>query len=176
MDLADHYEVRWVREPFQNPDLPQGFLTVEVLRRDARRQALELSLISRPRQRDVTDVIINVEMLIVHPHGMIRHRDISQPLAVARNEVQPRGDVVANLIDVDAAIGCPERPALERCPAGNVHGAGGGLHHEKRVVEEAETVVGMRRYGDVLYSVNWRMSLAPPPVHGMQRSRREMRR
>jgi len=40
MDLADHDEVRRVREAFEDPDLPQRFLAVEVLRDDARREAL----------------------------------------------------------------------------------------------------------------------------------------
>ena len=82
-------------------------------------------LISRFRQRDVAHVVVDVEMLIVYPHGMILDRDESQPLAVAGNKVQAGGDIATNLIDVDAAIGCLERPSLERCRGGYVHGTGG---------------------------------------------------
>ena len=60
----------------------------------------------------MTDVVINVEMRIVHPDGMITDRGVRQALAVAGNEVQPGGDVVANFIDVDTALGCAQRPGF----------------------------------------------------------------
>jgi hypothetical protein len=143
-----------VREALHDPDLPEGLPAVEVLRHHACREMLQLPVVSWLRQGNVPDVVVNVEMLVVHPHGMILDGHIRQPLAIAGNEVRPGGDVVANPIDVDAAIGCLQRFGFKCRRAGDVHRAGRRLHEKKRVVEKGETVVIIRGHRDFLW--HWR--------------------
>jgi hypothetical protein len=149
VDLADHDEVTSAREALYDPDLPQGLATVEMLRHHARGETLELPAIAGLGQRDVSDVVVNIEMLVIHPHRMIRDRHIRQPLAVTGNEMQAGGDVVANRIDIDATIGCLQRLGFKCGHPGHVHGARRRLHEEKRTVEEAETVVRIGAHRDV---------------------------
>jgi hypothetical protein len=118
-----------------------------VLAHDARRQSLQLALVSGPRQRRMAHVVVDVEVVIVDPYRVVLDRHVRQPLSVAGDEMQARHHVGADAIDVDAAIGEAERPGLVHRRTGHVHGGVRSLEEEERVVEEAQAVVGVAHHG-----------------------------
>src|SRR5262245_25585622 len=100
--LDDHGEAIALQS-FDDPQLPEGTSTVELLRHDARRQAFELLIVPGPRQACVPHVVVDVEAIVVDPHRFAQQRGEGKPLTVAWNPVQPRSDVSTESIDIDAA-------------------------------------------------------------------------
>jgi hypothetical protein len=88
MDLADHGDALTAIEAFNDPDFPQRLGAVEVLRHEARRQPLELALVAGLGQRRVAHVVVDVEVVVVHPDRRALKPALPQPLAVARDQVQ----------------------------------------------------------------------------------------
>lgn len=76
-------------ESFDDPDLPERLVAIELLRDDARGESLQLPLVAGARQGAVAHVVVDVEVLVVDPHQAVPERDRREPLAVARNQVQP---------------------------------------------------------------------------------------
>jgi hypothetical protein len=121
VDLRDDGEAIRARETFDDPHLPQRLRAIELLRHDATGEPLELPLVSGPRQARVTDVVVDVEVLVVDPRGMPVDRQALEDLAVAWDAMEPRVDVGTDALDVDAALGRAERSGLvERRPC-DVH-------------------------------------------------------
>jgi hypothetical protein len=97
-------------EALDDPHLPERAVAVERLRGDAGRELLQLLGVAGAGQARVPDVVGEVEVDVVHPHRVVVERDPRQALPVARDLVQLGGDVGANAVDVDAAVGAGERP------------------------------------------------------------------
>ena len=123
-----------VGEPLDQPHLPQRARAVQRLGEDPAGQALELGLAAGAGQRGVADVEADVEVRIVHPHrpALIEGHE-GQPLAVARDEVQPAGDLLDQLV-----VG--RRLALEDHAAGDVHVRGVALEVQEGAVEPGQAV------------------------------------
>ena len=86
-------------EPLDEPHLPQRLGAVERLRVDPRRERAQLRLGPRHRQRGVADVVLEVEARIVDPQrpAGLDGRE-GELLAEARDEVEPRADVVREVV------------------------------------------------------------------------------
>jgi hypothetical protein len=110
-----------IGQPLDEPQLPQRASAIQRLREHATGQALELPVAAWPRQRRMTDVEVDVEVRIVHPHrAPLVERHEGQPLSVARHQVQPGDDLGDQFF-----IG--RRRALEHHAAGHVHVGGVSL-------------------------------------------------
>jgi hypothetical protein len=76
-------------EALDHPDLPQRLAPVEALRHDPAHETAQLALAPRRRQRRVADVVLDVEVGVVGPHGPAEvERHGADDLAVARDERQ----------------------------------------------------------------------------------------
>ena len=69
------------------------------------------------------DVIADVEVRGVDPDGIVSQWNEGQPLPVARDQMQARGDVRANTRDGDARVPAREGTGLEDRRQGHVYGA-----------------------------------------------------
>ncbi len=77
-------------QPLDEPELPERLVAVEPLREDAAGERLERLLVSGLGQRGVADVVVGVEVRVVHPHGpSLAEGNEREPLAIARDEMQP---------------------------------------------------------------------------------------
>ena len=95
--LADDREAVAV-EALDQPQLPERLAAVELLGEDPRRQVAQLLLGARRRQRGLAHVVVEVEVGVVDPdRPALAEGDEAQLLAEAGDEVQARGDVVAEL-------------------------------------------------------------------------------
>ena len=131
--LADDREAVAV-EPLDQPQLPERLGAVELLGEDPRGEVAQLLLGARRRQRGAAHVVVEVEEGIVDPdRPALLEGDEAQLLAEARDEVQARLDVVAELL-----VG--GRRALEDDRRGDVHVGAGALHVEKRGVESGQSI------------------------------------
>ena len=86
-------------EALDEPRLPQRLGAVQPLRVDARGERAQLLLRARLRQRRVAHVVLEVEVAVVDPDrpaGLKRRERELVP--VARYEVQPRPDVVQEVV------------------------------------------------------------------------------
>ncbi len=123
-----------VGEPFDHPELPERFSPVELLRHDARGQELQLRVVARAGQGGVADVVAEVEVVVVDPHGLVEDGDPAETMAVARHEMQAPRDLVANPLDVDAARRQRQWSRLEEDQAAEVHVCGRVLEMEERAI------------------------------------------
>ena len=118
------------------PQLPERLRAVEALREDPRRQVPQILLAAGARQRGVAEVVLDVELRVVDPlRPALAVGDEAQLLAEPGDEVQPRGDVVAELV----VFG---RRALEQGGRGDVHVGRALLEVQERGIEAREAVVG----------------------------------
>ncbi len=142
VDLRDDGEAVAL-EALDDPELPQRLLAVEALGEDAPDHALELTLGSRSGQPRVAHVVADVEGGVVHPDGVLLERRVGQALAVARDAIESRGDVLLDAADVEGAVGGPQGRGLVDLGGGDVGGAVGlgVLVDEERVVHLGEPVV-----------------------------------
>jgi hypothetical protein len=131
VDLRDDGEPVAAGEPFDDPHLPQRLRAIELLRHDAAGEALQLILVARARQAGMSHVVLDVEVLIVDPDRVAFERGVGEHLAVAWNQVEPRLDVVADPLHVDAARRGAERPGFVGRGPGDVHVVGRALGDEK---------------------------------------------
>ena len=75
-----------------------GLCAVQALREQPPGEPLQRGVVGRLRQRGVADVVVGVEVRVVGPHRpALAERDVGEPLAVARHEVQARLDVLDEL-------------------------------------------------------------------------------
>ncbi len=131
--LADDREAVAV-EALDQPQLPERLAAVELLGEDPRRQVAQLLLGAGRRQRGLAHVVVEVEVGVVDPdRAALVEGDEAQLLAEARDEVQARGDVVAELR-------VARRRPLEDDRRGDVHVGAGSLHVEERGVEPSQPI------------------------------------
>jgi len=69
----------------------------------------------------MADVVVEVEVAVIHPDGAVLDRRPHQPLPVAGNQVQDPIDCASEHLDVDAAVGFPQWAGLEDLRRGHVH-------------------------------------------------------
>ncbi len=142
--LADHGDPVALQS-LDDPRLPQRFAPIQLLRHDACAQTLQLPLVSGVRQGRVTHVVVQVEAVVIHPHGVSFDGDVRQPFPVPRDAVQAGGDVRGDAIDVDSACRVGERFAFENRHRGDVHRRVlvCVLENEKRTVERRQALVAV---------------------------------
>ena len=94
MGLGDDGEAI-AAQALDEPELPERPVAVEPLREDAAGERLERLLVGGLGQRGVADVVVGVEVRVVDPHGpALVEGNEGEPLAIARDEVQPALHVV----------------------------------------------------------------------------------
>ncbi len=133
-----------------NPSIIQysqsGLSTVELLRHDTRREILELLARTRSRQAGVANVVVEIEIGVVHPDRMVGERNPVQHLAVARDEVQDRLDRSAQLDEIDTAVSGPQRSDIVDLCRRDVHVHVRPFHQKKRIVLRRKTLVFVTRH------------------------------
>ena len=140
MRLRDQREAAAV-EPLDDPRLPEGPCPVELLRHDPRREALQLLVVARARKARVPDVVVEVEVIVVHPDRIVLDRDPGEPLTVTGDLMQARRDTGPDALDVDPSVGGRERARLEDRRAPEMHVGLRALEEEERAVLSGERFV-----------------------------------
>jgi len=138
--LAEQHELA-AAQSVDHPDLPQRPTSTERAFEDLRAAALELPRFTRRRQAAPLDVVVDAEMMIVHPHRTVFQRNCGETPAVRRNLRQSRGDVLLEKIDAEGAIRSPQSLAVDDDRGGDVHVRVGPLEGEKRLVEDGQRLV-----------------------------------
>ena len=129
-------------QALDEPQLPERPAAVEHLALQTRHQRLELLLVAGMGQGGEADVVGEVEGVVVDPDRpalLEGHRH--EPLAEARDEVEPAPDDRSRLVDAEPAALVEERPAFEHRERAHVHRRLGSLHVEERRVLAAQSVV-----------------------------------
>ena len=123
-----------ILEALDQPHLPQRLRAVQLLREDARGQAAQLLPAPGRGQRGVANVVLEVEVGIVHPHrpAAVERRG-GQLVAIARHEMQPPADLLQQLAH-------RRRRALDDDQAADVHVGVGSLLVQKGCVDRGEPV------------------------------------
>jgi hypothetical protein len=112
-------------------DLPQRAGVVERARHQARDQVVQLRLVARFGQGAPANVVGDVEVGVVDPHGACdASGDVHDLLPVARHEAEALLDEVDELVVVEARLG----PSEHRHPA-DVHRRLGVLQVQERGVQ-----------------------------------------
>ncbi len=124
-----------------DPQLPERFSAIQLLRHDARGEPLQLADVAGLRQMGMAQVVVEVEPGVVHPDGVLEQRDPLEPLAIARDAMQPRLDAGPDAVHVDTAVHRPQRPRLEDRDGADVHVRRAILQFEKAVVEGGQPLV-----------------------------------
>jgi hypothetical protein len=123
------------------PQLPQRLRAVQPLGEDPPRQAAQLLLARRLRQRRVAHVVVGVEVRVVDPDGAALHeRRPGELLAVARHQVQA-------LLELGHEFLVGRRLALEDQHGSDVHVRAAALEGQEGRVESAQPV-GIRHAPD----------------------------
>jgi len=86
-------------------------------------------------------VVEDVEAGIVDPDRLPLDRGPCEPLPIARDEMQPRRHELPDHVDVDAAIGLPQRTRIEDRHATDVHVGIVVLERQHAGVEAGEALV-----------------------------------
>ena len=121
------------RRPSTSHSSQSGLLRSSCWEKIARREVAQLLLGAGRRQGALAHVVVEVEVRVVDPdRPPLVEGDEAQLLAEARNQVQARGDVVAEL-----AVG--GRRALEDDRRGDVHVGAGALHVKERGIESGQS-------------------------------------
>jgi hypothetical protein len=139
-------------EALDEPALPQRLRAVELLRVDPRGEPVELLLGAGRRQRAVTDVVLEVEVVVVDPQrpsGL--ERRVREPLPIARHEVQTRADVLQH-------GGERRRGTLEDRDRADVHVRARVLLMEERGVHGGESIEVLLRHGASPGCLRWSKS------------------
>ena len=90
-------------ETFDEPQLPQGPVTVERLGQNASHQAFEGAVASGSRQTGVTNVIREIEVVVVDPDRMVYERREAEFLPVAREPVKARFDIFRDAFGIESS-------------------------------------------------------------------------
>jgi hypothetical protein len=113
------------------PETPEWLGPVEWLAHDSPRQELELLVAPGPGEAGVTNVVFEVEVVVVDPDRAVDGGDECQALAVARDVLQLAVDVRLDPFDVDPAFWPLQRARLKDRHPGYMHVGGGGLQRQK---------------------------------------------
>ena len=133
MALADDREPV-VGEAGDHPQLPERLRAVEALREGPRGERPQLLLVAGGRQRRVADVIVEVQVRVVDPdRPALVEGDEPQLLAEAGDQVEPRLEVVAEVVEIG-------RRAFEDHRRGDVHVRPVALEMEERRVQAGEAI------------------------------------
>src|SRR6185437_12231124 len=84
-----------VAEALDDPEFPERLVAIEALREEAACELLQLLVPARRRKRGVAHVELEIELGVVDPYrppDVERHE--REPLAVARDAIEARGDQV----------------------------------------------------------------------------------
>jgi hypothetical protein len=157
-------------EPLDHPDLPEWSSAVERSLEQARDERLELLVRTRARNRDVTQVVVEVEVPIVDPHRVLLAGNPGEPLPIAGNPVEDALDPAPDGGEVDAAALPRQRAGAEDLGGAAVHGTVRLLPGQKVVVLCGEAFVlvvalchGSPRSSGGLHEAT--AGRAPPPPH-----------
>ena len=129
-----------VLEPLDDPHLPQGPVPVQLAADDVGREVAQLAHPARRGQRRPPEVVVDVELGVVHPD---REAQAHGHLDEAALEDRDLGDAV-----VDELADAPERVAVrhgrgvEDGDHGHVHVQGGRLHVEEARIEPCQAFGG----------------------------------
>ena len=116
-------------EAVDEQQLPQRLRAVQALGEDAAGEVLQLLLAAGRRQAGVAQVVAQVEVRVVDPdRPALVQRDLGEPLAEARDEVQARLDMGEQLV-----VG--RRRAVEDRHRGDVQPRARLLEMQERRVE-----------------------------------------
>ena len=136
MDLGDDpYAI--LLQALHHPELPQGPGAIEGRTGDLARHLAELPASTGGGAADAPDVVVDVEVGIVHPNRMVEvQRNLHQPSTKRRNQVEAVGD---ELLDLLERVAARHGVGIEHHGHGHVHVVGGGLEVQKRGVEPGES-------------------------------------
>jgi hypothetical protein len=132
--LADDREAAAL-EALDQPHLPERLRAIELLGEDPSRQVAKLLFGSGRGKRRVTNVVVQVQVGVVDPDGpALPEGDEAQLLAEAGDEVEPPGEMLAELLVVG-------RRALEERGGRDVHVRSRPLQVQERRIQSAEPVL-----------------------------------
>jgi len=134
-------------QPLHQPQLPQGLREIERLGHDAADEALELPDGAGPRQRRVPHVVVQVETVVVDPHGVVFDGDEREPLAMTRDRIEATLDAGADARHIDAAALGRQRTRFDDAHLADVHVGVAGLHEDHRRIERRQPFVMRARHG-----------------------------
>ena len=95
-----------IGQAVDEPQLPQRARPVERQRLEATHQRGELIIVARTGERGEADVVTDVEVVVVDPHGsglVVRH--LHHPLTRPRNTMQTPLDVLLEFVEADSSVG-----------------------------------------------------------------------
>ena len=92
-------------------------------------------------------VVVELELPVVDPHGVILQGDPSEPLAVARYQVHHRLGGPLDRRYVDTPVAGRERARFEDLRGGHVHVGAGSLCDQKGVVLGGKPLVAVTCHG-----------------------------
>jgi len=124
------------RHALDQVHLPQRSAAVERPALHARHELMQLSIGARAREGGPAYVVVEVEVLVVDPHGVGQPaRHPADALAIARDESDAVTDQVDQALVVEAVLG-----RLEEGDPADVHRRGRPLEVQERHIERAEPV------------------------------------
>ena len=89
----------------------------------------------------MADVVLDIEVVGVNPNGGSPQWCPGEPLAVAGDVLQSRGDEGPDSVDVDPAVRCAQGPRVEDGNAGDMEVCSTCLQSQERGVERREALV-----------------------------------
>ena len=112
MHLDDQSEFS-VFESFDHPAIPERSGTIETARGDSSRRARELFRVARSRQTRLAQVIVEVELRIVHPDRMALAGNSAELAPQARQISETGFDDLSDPLETNAAILGRKRAGVE---------------------------------------------------------------
>ena len=134
-------------EAFHHPVLPERPRSIQLSCHYACGQLPELFIAARSGQRRVTHVVVEIELPVINPDGVILERDPFESLAVPRYQMHDRLGGSFDRLYVDATILRPERAGLEDLRSRHVHVHAGSLGNQEGVVLRGKPLVAVSCHG-----------------------------
>ena len=145
MHLADDREAPAL-DALDEPELPEGLPAIELLRHHPPHEPLERAQVARHGQRGVAHVVVDVERLVVDPHGMVDPGNERELLAEALLPVHLSLEMRLDPRDVEPALRTGQRRRVVEPDRADVHVGVRVLDREEARVERGEAVVvGLHR-------------------------------
>jgi len=105
------------------------------------------------RKAGVSEVIVDVEVFVVHPDRVRFARGPLELLAIAGQSMKERGGQVLDGLEVDAAVIVLEGPGVEDHGAADVHRKAGGLPEEEVIVLSRQSIICVTRHSSFLLAL-----------------------
>jgi hypothetical protein len=121
MNLHDHCELISSLQALDDPGLPERPASIEWLSHHARDEVLQLLQCAGLGERGVSHVVVEIEMRIVHPDGVVEHGDLVEALPISRDEVKKTLGSALDEVDVDSARFAAKGADIEDVCRGDVH-------------------------------------------------------